>query len=239
MLFEAGFRELVDSYAGILAMSREARLARMERIAGEIIDDALTRRDPGGRHVRVAPAADRRDPIATGTRVLAKLLERKRPRAGKLNAKIEAGRLCRHPGRQPAQPAPADPMAQALAAEAMRPRQAPRSDGRALLAQGRGAQAKMLDEQVLHHAVEASGQRELGMPAEPHAVQHWPTCARRPRAVLTRDELQTLAEIGAMYRVLPEDRLRQISCATRQKGWKKIFAVLAFENGLGGWPSGP
>ena len=239
LLFDAGFRELVDCCAGILAMSREARLARMERIAGEIIDDALTRRDPTAAMFVLRQRQKKRDPIATLARGFCNTLERERARAERLNVEIEAGRLAPETPPPAPEPAPTDPMAEALAAEAMRPDRHPDPIDAALWRKASALRQKMLDEQVLHHAVEAQRQRELRqLPAEPHAVQQVADLPLAPDAILSRDELQTLAEVRAMYRLLPEDRLRRI-CATPPKGMEKIFAVLAFENGIGGWPGGP
>ena len=205
LLFEAGFRELVDCCAGILAMSREARLARMERIAGEIIDDALTRRDPVAAMFVLRQRQTRRDPIATLARGFCKNFERERAKAQRLNAEIDAGRLTPDtpaalPAPPPApEPTPTDPMAQALAAEAMRPDRHPDPMDRALWRKASALRQKMLDEQVLHHAVEAERQRELRqLPAEPHAVQQLAgLLPLAPDAILTRDELQALAEDSA------------------------------------------
>ena len=102
---------------------------------------------------------------------------------------------------------------------------------------------KMLDEQVLHHAVEVLQETESRkapldpdwMPAADDSMASAPLA---PDAVLSLDDNQVLAEIREMYRKVPLERLRAM-CATPPRGMEKIFAVLAFENGLGAWPGGP
>jgi hypothetical protein len=107
----------------------------------------------------------------------------------------------------------------------------------------------MLDEQLLHHAVAAQEEQAARkVPLDPDqldgagellasAPKHQPL-PLAPDAVLSADDVQTLNEVRAMYRRLPRERLQAI-CRTPPKGMERIFAVLAFENGLGGWPGGP
>ena len=92
LMFDAGFRELVDGYADILAMTREARLARMERIAGEILDDALTRRDPDAALFVLRQKHKKRDSIAVLAKGFCDTLERERCSSSLCPRAIPAGR---------------------------------------------------------------------------------------------------------------------------------------------------
>ena len=102
---------------------------------------------------------------------------------------------------------------------------------------------KMLDEQMLHHAVTARQEteaRKVPLDAEwlPAADDSMARAPLAPDAVLSREDNQVLAEIREMYRKVPLERLRAM-CARPPRGMETIFAVLAFENGLGAWPGGP
>ena len=163
---------------------------------------------------------------------------------------IAAGRLTpetpvagRRAWRPPLSIDPAcDPVAATEAAEAaaaMRPDRRVDPVDAALWRKATALRQKMLDEQLLHHAVAAREQQELrNVPLEPDAVQQVASLPLAPDAVLSRDDLQTLNEVRAMYRKLPRERLLAI-CRTPPRGMERIFAVLAFENNLGAWPGGP
>ena len=189
LLFEAGFRELVDGYAGILAMTREARLARMERIAGEILDDALTRRDPNAALFVLRERRKKRDPFVTLAKGFCDTLDREQARsrpaaAGDRGRPADAGDA--GPGAEPAacpdtaiDPA-SDPVAATEAAEAaaaMRPDRRVHPVDAAIWRKATALRQKMLDEQLLHHAVAA---RERAGAA---ATCRWSRtrCSRWPR----------------------------------------------------------
>jgi hypothetical protein len=195
----------------------------------------------------------KRDPFVTLAKGFCNTLERERARAERLRQEIAAGRLTPETPVPAAEPAPAptidpacDPIVATEAAEAaaaMRPdRHVSRLDA-ALWRKATALRQKMLDEQLLHHAVAAHEQREMrSVPLDADqldgAGELLASAPLAPDAVLSADDVQTLSEVRAMYRRLPRQRLQAI-CKAPPKGMERIFAVLAFENGLGGWPGGP
>ena len=81
LMFDAGFRALIDSFAGIMRMDRETRLRRMQRIAGDILDDALAQ---GDRQVAMFMRHEqnrKRDPLATLAKGFCNTLQREQAKA--------------------------------------------------------------------------------------------------------------------------------------------------------------
>jgi hypothetical protein len=254
-MFEAGFRELVGSMAELMAMDDDARLKRMLRLADQIIMDALSRTDLNAALFVRREHLLQRNPRKSLAKGLSRLLQREMAKAGRLRAEIDAGRLTPDTPAPAAPPAPeASPAAEPLlaaveAVEAMRPdRRVHRVDAAIYRKAGALRQA-MLDEQLLHHAVAAQAEHERRkvpleldeldeIEARQVALAPPLTTAPEPEPELSPEDLQALDEIRAMYRKLPPERLQNI-CRRPPRGMERLFAVLARENGLGSWPSGP
>jgi hypothetical protein len=258
LMFEAGFRELVGSMAELMALDDDARLKRMLRLADQIIMDALSRTDLNAALFVRREHLLKRNPRQSLAKGLSRLLQREMAKAGRLQAEIDAGRLTPDTPAPaaPVQPEPApaaEPLLAAVeaveAAEAMRPdRRVHRVDAAIYRKAGALRQA-MLDEQLLHHAVAAQAAAERRkvpleldeldeIEARQVALAQALTTAPEPEPELSPEDLQALDEIRAMYRKLPPDRLQNI-CKRPPRGMERLFAVLARENGLASWPSGP
>ena len=84
-----------------------------------------------------------------------------------------------------------------------------------------------------------ASERELRqVPLEPDAVQQVASLPLAPDAVLSRDDLQTLNEVRAMYRKLPQERLQAI-CRTPPRGWSGFSPCWRSRTISGRWPGGP
>ena len=265
LVVERGFAELVNSMAELMAMDDEARLAKLYRIAQQVLAAAILRSDERACEFMIRQADLGRNPDRTLQNGLNATIEAEISRAERQKAEIEAGRLT--PETPVPEPPPAfdftrqpETLAEAIAAcEAAAALPADRwvdpIDAR-LYRKAGALRREMLQEQALHHAAaeqEAALRRKVPLELdEVEAIEAAQVAAhgrRQARAEgaapakprgngLSRDDLKALDEIRAMYRRLPPERLVAM-CSKPPRGMEKLFAVLAEEIGLPAKPQGP
>jgi hypothetical protein len=157
LMWEASFRELLAAWQGVFALPVDKRLARLEKLAHFVLEDALGRND-----MRAAMFVERerhrqRDPVVSLARSFSNIVEHDKAKAERLREQIAAREAAAQAAEAPPAPEP-DPIAMAKAAAAIRPKAHP-SD-RAVWAKAAQLRRGMFDEQLLHHAVEAQAERE-------------------------------------------------------------------------------
>ena len=265
MMLEPGFGELVGSLEDLLAMDEQARLAKLYRIAEEIVADAVLHRDPFAALYLQYQKHLGRNPHRSLQQGLDRALKAEIRKAEKVRAEVEAGRLMPETPL-PEPPPPPEPLpvprtlAEAVAAceaAALLPPDRHVHPVDAMLWRKAGSLRRaMLDEQVLHHLAaerEATERRRLPMELDEveaiearQVAEHGRRLAKAapgPEPAgghgLSAGDLQALREIRAMYRRLPPERLVAI-CQRPPRGMERLFAVLAEEIGIRpGQPQGP
>ena len=257
LVVEQGFAELVDSMAELMAMDEEARLAKLHRIAQEVLMASVVAGDERACEFMVRQTELRRNPHQVLQHGLNATIKGEIHKAERLKAEIEAERLT--PETPLPEPAPAfdftrqpETLAEAIAAcEAAAALPADRFvdpiDAR-LYRKAGALRRDMLREQALYHGVaeqEAMERRKVPMELdEVEAIEaaqvaaHGRRLARAEKAAaepaasgLSREDQKALDEIRAMYRRLPPERLVAI-CQRPPRGMERLFAVLAEEIGL-------
>ena len=255
MMLEQGFGELVSSLEELMAMDEQARLARLYRIAEEIVADAILHRDPFAalylqyqRHVG-------RNPHKSLQQGLNRTLKAEMRKAERVRAEIEAGRLTPDtPLPEPAPPPEPAPVPKTLAeavaaceAAALLPPDRHVHPVDAMLWRKAGSLRRaMLDENLLHHVVAdraAAERRKVPLELDEVEAIEARQVAERARKAASHDlsggDLEALSEIRAMYRRLPPERLVAM-CEKPPKGMERLFAVLGEEIGVRpGQPQGP
>jgi hypothetical protein len=164
LLVEQGFAELIGSMAELMAMDEEARLAKLFRLADQIIIGALQRLDLNAALFMRREQKLGRKPGRTLARGLNRTIEQEMARAGRLQAEIDAGKLTPSmPAPEPAAPPAAEPAAgpgtlqaaaaAVAAAAAMRPDRHLHPVDALIWRKAGSLRREVLDEQLLHHAV--------------------------------------------------------------------------------------
>ncbi|HMU50411.1 MAG TPA: hypothetical protein PKA13_11605 [Geminicoccaceae bacterium] len=266
LVVERGFAELVNSMAELMAMDGEARLAKLYRIAQQVLTAAILRSDERACEFMIRQTGLGRNPDRTLQRGLNATIEAEINKAERLKAEIEAGRLT--PDTPPPEPPPPpfdfttqpETLADAITAcEAAAALPADRwidpIDAR-LWRKAGALRREMLHEEVLHHAVaehEAMERRKVPLELDEveaiEAAQVAEHGRRQAKAGskpaesqssgLSLEDRKALDEIRAMYRRLPPERLVAM-CNRPPRGMERLFAVLAEEIGLRpGQPQGP
>ena len=260
MMLEPGFGELLGSLEELMAMDEEARLAKLYRIAEEIVADAILHRDPFAALYLQYQKHIGRNPHRSLQQGLNRTLKAEMAKAERVRAEIEAGRLTPETPLpaplSPPEPAPepktlAEAVAACQAAALLPPDRHVHPVDVMLWRKAGALRRAMLDEQVLHHVVAEQVRAERRkVPLELDEVEAIEArqVAERARKTapaqsaaygLSAGDLQALSEIRAMYRRLPPERLAAM-CSKPPKGMERLFAVLAEEIGLGsGQPQAP
>lgn len=244
MLWEPPFREMVGSWADILAMDPKARLKRLELLAHCVVENAL-----GDGNLRTALFVQReikrrRDPVVTLAEGFARSAGQERARIERRQAEKQA--LADRPAL-PAEPPPAPPSpAEAAVAEAEAARKLPAAQDPADRAMWREAgrlRRHMADEQLLHHAAACPREPEpfLGppLPVENDPVEDDPPedgpspvpadiPAETPAGEMSDEDRQVTDELREMFFDLPKARLDHLLGLPPQ-GMEHIYAELARE----------
>ena len=246
MLWEPPFREMVDSWADILAMDPRARLKRLELLAHAVVENAL-----GDGNLRTALFVQReirrrRDPVVTLARGFERGAGQERARIERRQAAKEAqAKRADQPALPAEPPSPVPSPVEAAVAEAEAARTLPPPPHPADAAMWREAgrlRRDMAGEQRLHHLATRPRQPEpvLGPPLpvekDPLADDPSPVPAEIPAAIpaeapageMSDEDREVTDELCEMFFDLPKARLDHL-LGLPPRGMEHIYAALARE----------
>jgi hypothetical protein len=150
LMGEPEFRDLIGAWAEIFDLSAEARSERLQRLAHMVLERRLGQDCGRTANFVLREARRRRDPVARLAKGFSQLVELEQARAERFG--IEAAPADPAPAAPPAQPASEpSPVAEAAAAERIRPR--PHPDDAMLWRRAGLLRQDMLGEQLLFGAV--------------------------------------------------------------------------------------
>lgn len=245
MLWEPPFREMVASWADILAMDPKARLKRLELLAHCVVENAL-----GDGNLRTALFVQReikrrRDPVVTLARGFARSAGQERARIERRQAEKQAQAETQAQAERPAlppEPPPAPPSpVEAVVAEAEAARKRPAAQDpadRAMWGEAGRLRRHMAEEQLLHHAATRPRQPEpfFGPPLmlEDDPPEDAPSPvpgeipAETPAGEMSAEDREVTDELREMFFDLPQARLDHLLRLPPQ-GMEHIYAELARE----------